>query len=152
MAIVNDQPRGQTNIEAPLKTIQEALHNELGKWSSKSYQIASPPSFEDMYNDYRQAAEKHMPEYGGVGANTNSEMASMIESAVYRAAYNAVSAAIGNSKLLNDQKDMVQGILNKPSMGIGELGRELVRDSMLAGGNIRGGRMSRLAVAEEVYR
>lgn len=152
MAIVNDQPRGQTNIEAPLKTIQEALHNELGKWSSKSYQIASPPSFEDMYSDYRQAAEKHMPEYGGGGTDTNSEMASMIESAVYRAAYNAVSAAIGNSKLLNDQKDMVQGILNKPSMGIGELGRELVRDSMLAGGNIRGGRMSRLAVAEEVYR
>lgn len=31
LAVVNDQPRGQTNIEAPLKTIQTALRQEMNR-------------------------------------------------------------------------------------------------------------------------
>lgn len=45
----------------------------------------------------------------------------------------------------------MEAIYQKPTMEIGELGDRLVRDSVLKGGNLRGGSMSRLAVAEEIY-
>lgn len=52
---------------------------------------------------------------------------------------------------MNDQKDMVEGILRNPTTEIGDLNHALARDSMMRGGNYRGGDMARLAIAEEVY-
>lgn len=54
--------------------------------------------------------------------------------------------------LMEQQNRLLQGILEKPTMEIGELNHVLAKDSMLRGGNYRGGDMSRLAVAEEIYR
>lgn len=113
-----------------------------------SYDVAAAPapSFSDMYGGYVNPTVEYTPQYGG-----NSGIAGMSETTIYNLFYNAVSAAINNSKLMNDQKDMVEGILRKPTMEIGDLNTALARDSMYRGGNIRGGSMSRLAVAEEVY-
>lgn len=43
MAVVNDQPRGQTNVETPLRVIQQALHEEMNsqinsQWNGGNYQ------------------------------------------------------------------------------------------------------------------
>lgn len=43
MAVVNDQPRGQTNVETPLRVIQQALREEMtsqlnSQWSGANYQ------------------------------------------------------------------------------------------------------------------
>lgn len=44
MAIVNDQPRGRTNVEAPLSVIQQALREEMNsqlnaQWNGGNYQV-----------------------------------------------------------------------------------------------------------------
>lgn len=76
----------------------------------------------------------------------------VIERAVYTATYNAVSAAMNNSSAMKEQNQILKGILKKPTMEIGDVNNALVKYSMERGGNYRGGNMSRLAVAEEVYR
>ncbi len=46
MAIVNDQPSGQTNVEAPLKVIKQALHEELASFTDKFNNVQLAPTFE----------------------------------------------------------------------------------------------------------
>lgn len=55
------------------------------------------------------------------------------------------------NQLLREQNRLLDAIYRKPTMEIGELNTALARDSMYRGGNMRGGSMSRLAVAEELY-
>lgn len=155
MAIVNDQPRGQTNIEAPLKTIKQALREELGNFDANiqlasfpnigTYQMAPAPTFDDMYN-YRQASN-FTTEYNDAGI---SDGVGLNEEQVYNIVYNAISAAMTNNTLLRSQNEILEDIRDKPSMGIGELGRELAKDSWNRGGNTGKGGM-RLAVAQELY-
>ncbi|MCM1325237.1 MAG: hypothetical protein NC094_01305 [Bacteroidales bacterium] len=151
-AIVNDQPRGQTNIEAPLKVIKQALREELQDFvinmpkMALNYQLAPTPNFETMYGNYNRVPEIQKSNHEGFATSGLLD-----EETAYRIVYGATSSAIANSKLLNDQKDTVDKILKKPTMEVSELGDKLVKDSMIKGGNIRGGNMSRLAVAEEVY-
>ena len=161
LAVVNDQKRGQTNIEAPLKTIQEAVRIELDKFSANSrmampdmgmysYRPMTAPkiSYAGAYGNYQHDMSAYMQGgYNGGG----SGILGMSEAQIYNLAYNAVSAAINNSKLMNDQKDMVEGILRKPTMEIGDLHDRLVKDSYYKGGNMCGGSMQRFVIADELY-
>ena len=135
LAVVNDQKRGQTNIEAPLKTIQEAVRIELDKFSANSrmampdtsmysYRPVTAPeiSYAGAYGNYQHDMSAYMQ--GGYNEGGSGILA-MTEAQVYNLAYNAVSAAINNSKLLNDQKDITEDILNKPTIG-----RDTIVDSV----------------------
>lgn len=130
LAVVNDQKRGQTNVETPLKVIQEALREELTKFSV-NVKAAVPnasvfnyryeptfPSYAEAYGNYQHDTSAYTSSSFNDG---NSEMANVIENAIYRATYNAVSSAIENSKLLNDQKKMVDDIRNKPTLNNGDI-------------------------------
>lgn len=161
LAVVNDQKRGQTNIEAPLKTIQEAVRIELDKFSANfrmampdtsvySYRPMTAPEmgYARAYGNYQHDMSAYMPS----GYNSGSSgLLGMTEAQIYNMAYNAVSAAINNSKLMNDQKDMVEGILRKPTMEIGDVHDRLVKDSYYKGANMHGGNMQRLVTADEFY-
>lgn len=161
LAVVNDQKRGQTNIEAPLKTIQEAVRIELDKFSANfkmampdtsmfSYRPMTAPEIDyaRAYGSYQHDMSTYMPGgYNGGG----SGIFAMTGAQVYNLAYNAVSAAINNSKLMNDQKDMVEGILRKPTVDSDGLYNDFVKKSWERGGN-RGLGGQRLAVAEEFYK
>ncbi len=127
LAVVNDQKRGQTNVETPLKVIQEALREELSKFSVNSVPNANVfnyryeptfPSYAGAYGNYQHDTSAYTSSSFNGG---NSEMANVIENAVYRATYNAISSAIENSKLLNDQKKMVDDIRNKPTLNNGDI-------------------------------
>lgn len=117
LAVVNDQKRGQTNVETPLKVIQEALREELSKFSvnvraavpntralNYSLQPAQVPSYAGAYGNYQYDTSAYTTSRN----NSNSDMSNVIENAVYRATYNAVSSAIGNSKMLGDIKGEIQ--------------------------------------------
>lgn len=132
LAVVNDQKRGQTNVETPLKVIQEALREELTKFSlniqaavpntmTLNYSAAPVPSYAGAYGNYQYETKA----YATSRNSGNSEMARAIESAVYRATYNAVSSAINNSKTLGDIKDSV------------EKGHDLVLDDGVIAGRTR---------------
>lgn len=126
LAVVNDQKRGQTNVETPLKVIQEALRKELTKFSA-NFQAAMPitnafdyryqpmpdPSYDKIYRNYQHDTSAYIASNNN---NNNSEMANIIENAVYRATYNAVSSAMNNNKTLVDIKDLVEDILEKPNL------------------------------------
>lgn len=127
LAVVNDQRKGQTNVETPLKVIQEALREELSKFSVNSVPNANVfnyryeptfPSYAGAYGNYQHDTSAYTSSSFNGG---NSEMANVIENAVYRATYNAISSAIENSKLLNDQKKMVDDIRNKPTLNNGDI-------------------------------
>lgn len=161
LAVVNDQKKGQTNVETPLKVIQEALREELTKFSAK-VQIATPntsmlsfnyepapiPSLAGACGNYRYDTNA----YTGSSLNRrDSGLLGMSEAQVYNLFYNAVESAINNSSLMNKQKDMVEGILKKPTMEIGELHNSLVKDSYYKGANCCGGDMQRFVTANELY-
>lgn len=61
MAVVNDQPRGQTNVETPLRVIQQALHEEMtsqlnSQWNGANYQegMFSSGNSSETVNELRQ--------------------------------------------------------------------------------------------------
>lgn len=85
MAIVNDQPRGQTNIEAPLKVIRQALREEIKTLSIGQYDIAPPPNldFEARNQNSYRAADAYMR--GAYGNSYDDDMRDVIYSAVYDA-------------------------------------------------------------------
>lgn len=84
--------------------------------------VAPAPSFSDMYGGYVNPTVEYTPQYGG-----NSGIAGMSETTIYNLFYNATSAAINNSKLMNDQKDMIEGILKKPTIEGEEIGKMSVK-------------------------
>ena len=157
MAIVNDQPRGQTNIEAPLKVIKQALREELTSLIDKfnnvqltptfkagQFQPAPPPEFDfdaRQRGAYQIAAEIQRENSGTYsnsdGYDNYSEEASLLMS---------------QNQLLREQNRLLEQILRKPTMEISDVHKAIVRDSMERGGNIHGGNMGRLAVAQELYR
>lgn len=109
MAIVNDQPSGQTSVEAPLKVIKQALREELASFTDKfnnvqltptfeveQFQPIPPPEFdfESRYQNSYQAAERHMQQQYGSGGF--GESPSGMERVVYNAVYNATLAAMRN--------------------------------------------------------
>lgn len=109
MAIVNDQPSGQTNVEAPLKVIKQALREELASFTDKfnnaqltptfevgQFQPMPPPEFdfESRYQNSYQAAERHIQQQYGSGGF--GESPSEMERIVYNAVYNATLAAMRN--------------------------------------------------------
>ena len=117
LAVVNDQKRGQTNVETPLKVIQEALREELSKFSvnvhaevmnarALNYRLhpKTVPSYAGAYGNYQYDTSA----YATSRNNSNSDMSNAIENAVYKATYNAVSSAINNSKTLGDIKEEVR--------------------------------------------
>lgn len=55
------------------------------------------------------------------------------------------------NQLLRRQNELLEQILRKPTMEISDVHRAIVRDSMERGGNMHGGNMNRLAVAQELY-
>lgn len=137
LAVVNDQKRGQTNIEAPLKTIQEAVRIELDKFSANfrmampdtsiySYRPMNAPemSYDGAYGNYQHDMSAYM--LGGYNGG-GSGISEMSKEEFWNLFYSATEAAINNSKLMNDQKDMVEGILKKPTIGDEEIGKMSVR-------------------------
>lgn len=117
MAWVNDQPRGQTNVETPLKVIKQALREELATFTDKfntvqltpsfevgQFQPMPPPEFdlETRYQNSYQAAESYWHEEerkrmeSGYNGYAGSESSSEIERIVYNAVYNATLAAMRN--------------------------------------------------------
>lgn len=117
MAWVNDQPRGQTNVETPLKVIKQALREELVTFTDKfntvqltpsfevgQFQPMPPPEFdlETRYQNSYQAAEAYWHEEerkrmeSGYNGYAGSESPSEIERIVYNAVYNATLAAMRN--------------------------------------------------------
>lgn len=154
MAIVNDQPRGQTNIEAPLKVIRQALREEITSlidnvqltptFKVGQFQPAPPPEFDfdaRQREAYQIAAEIQRENSGAYsnsdGYDNYSEEASLLMS---------------QNQLLRRQNELLEQILRKPTMEISDVHKAIVRDSMERGGNIHGGNMGRLAVAQELYR
>lgn len=62
------------------------------------------------------------------------------------------SLLMSQNQLLRRQNELLEQILRKPTMEISDVHKAIVRDSMERGGNIHGGNMGRLAVAQELYR
>lgn len=62
------------------------------------------------------------------------------------------SLLMSQNQLLREQNRLLEQILRKPTMEISDVHKAIVRDSMERGGNIHGGNMGRLAVAQELYR
>lgn len=90
-----------------------------------SYDVAvAPAPLTDIYSGYHYDTSEYM-QSGYTGGD--SSIFGMSETAIYNLFYNAVSAAINNSKLMNDQKDMVEGILKKPTIEGEEIGKMSVR-------------------------
>lgn len=162
LAVVNDQKRGQMNVEAPLKVIQEAVRAELERFSG-NFRIAMPDTSAFNYRPKTAPEMTYAGAYGNYQYDSSAYMQNshdggdsgfweMSETALYNLFYNAASVAIANSRTLSEQNEILEGILEKPTLEIGDLNHALAKDSMLRGGNYRGGDMSRLAVAEEIYR
>lgn len=154
LAIVNDQKRGQTNVETPLKVIQEALREELTKFSAKvqiatpnmgmlRYEAAPAPSLAGAYGNYQYDTGAYTASYN----NNNSDMSNVIEMAVYKGAYNAVSSAINNSKTLGDIKDLIEEGRTIEIDG-SPIYQNMIKRARM---DMRSGRNGRLVVAEELY-
>lgn len=128
MAIVNDQPRGQTNIEAPLKVIKQALREELTSLIDKfnnvqltptfkvgQFQPAPPPEFDferRCQNSY-QAAESYWREEERQRRESNydgfdGELPSDIERKLYDIIYSATRAANKNSQSSFDNEKQIR--------------------------------------------
>ena len=163
MAIVNDQPRGQTNIEAPLKTIKQALREELEKfsanvqlapsWDIGEFQPAPPPEwdFDAQRQRAYQVAEEHMRRQESA-YDSAGNIGGLKEQEIYNIMYNAFTAALTNNRLLREQNEILGDIRQKPTIDSDGLYKDFVRKSLERGGNSHGGNMSRLAVAQELYR
>lgn len=70
-------------------------------------------------------AESIYENYNG-GAAESVFSPDSIKRAVYTATYNAVSAAMNNSSLLREQNEILEGILEKPTIGRDDIGRNAV--------------------------
>ena len=70
-------------------------------------------------------AESIYENYNG-GAAESGFSPDSIKRAVYTATYNAVSAAMNNSSLLREQNEILEGILEKPTIGRDDIGRNAV--------------------------
>lgn len=70
-------------------------------------------------------AESIYENYNGSAAESGFSP-DIIERAVYTATYNAVSAAMNNSSLLREQNEILEGILEKPTIGRDDIGRNAV--------------------------
>lgn len=125
MAIVNDQPRGQTNIEAPLKVIRQALREELTSlidnvqltptFKVGQFQPAPPPEFdfERRYQNSYQAAESYWREEERQRRESNydgfdGELPSDIERKLYDIIYSATRAANKNSQSSFDNEKQIR--------------------------------------------
>ncbi len=108
LAVVNDQKRGQTNIEAPLKTIQEAVRIELDKFSANSrmampdtsmysYRPMTAPEigYAGAYGNYQHDMSAYMP--GGYNSG-GSGLLGMTEEQTYNMFYQAMKTAIHNEQ------------------------------------------------------
>lgn len=122
MAIVNDQPRGQTNIEAPLKVIKQALREELTSLIDKfnnvqltptfkagQFQPAPPPEFDferRCQNSYWREEERQRRESNYDGFD--GELSSDIERKLYDIIYSATRAANKNSQSSFDNEKQIR--------------------------------------------
>lgn len=106
LAVVNDQKRGQTNIEAPLKTIREAVRIELDNFfanfkmampdtSMFSYRPMTVPAIDyaRAYGSYQHDMSTYMP--GGYNSG-GSGLLAMTEEQTYNMFYQAMKTAIHN--------------------------------------------------------
>lgn len=158
MAIVNDQPRGQTNIEAPLKVIRQALREELEFLNSKArmtmptdvfanlgqFEPTPPPEFD--LEARRQGVYEIAAEIQRENSGTFSD------SDGYNNYSEELSLLMSQNQLLREQNRLLQAILDKPTLDSDSLYTNFVQKSMEMGGNFHGGKMNRLAVAQELYR
>lgn len=127
-AIVNDQPRGQTNIEAPLKVIKQALREELTSFTDKfdavqltpsfevgQFQPMPPPEFdfETRYQNSYQAAEAYWHEEerkrmeSGYNSYAGSEISDDMRKELYDIVYNAIGAAMNNNRRLREMDEHI---------------------------------------------
>lgn len=128
LAIVNDQPRGQTNVETPLNTIKQALREELASFTDKFNNVQLAPTFEvgqfepmpppefdfeSRYQNSYQAAEAYWREeerqrmesgYDGYGG---SEISDDMRKELYDIVYNAIGAAMNNNKRLREMDEHI---------------------------------------------
>lgn len=129
LAIVNDQPSGQTNVETPLKVIKQALREELTSLIDKfnnlqliipafevgQFQPAPPPEFdfESRYQNSYQAAEAYWREEERQRRKSNydgfdGELPSDIEKKLYEIIYSATRAANKNSQSSFDNEKTIR--------------------------------------------
>lgn len=127
-AIVNDQPRGQTNIEAPLKVIRQALREELATFTDKfntvqltpsfevgQFQPMPPPEFdlETRYQNSYQAAEAYWREEerqrreSGYNGYAGSKISDDMRKELYDIVYNAIGAAMNNNRRLREMDEHI---------------------------------------------
>lgn len=127
-AIVNDQPRGQTNIEAPLKVIKQALREVLTSFTDNfnnvqlvptftvgQFQPAPPPEFdlETRYQNSYQAAEAYWHEEerqrreSGYNGYDGSKISDDMRKELYDIVYNAIGAAMNNNKRLREMDEHI---------------------------------------------
>lgn len=88
-------------------------------------QVAPAPSLDDIYSGYSYSASAYMQ--SGYGSGSSGLSPDAIERAVYTATYNAVSSAMNNSSLLKEQNEILEGILEKPTIGQDDIGRNAVK-------------------------
>lgn len=117
LAVVNDQKRGQTNVETPLKVIQEALREELTKFSvnaKASVPNASVfnyryeptfPSYAEAYGNYQYSSTPYMPQYNNSGYQNNGYAQNNTET----------------NALLRRQNELLEALLNKPTLNNGDI-------------------------------
>lgn len=157
LAIVNDQPRGQTNVETPLNTIKQALREELASFTDKFNNVQLAPSFEVGQFDVTPPPEfdfdaRHRGAYQ-IAAEIQQENSGVYsDSDGYDNYSEEASLLMSQNQLLREQNRLLQAILDKPTLDSDSLYANFVQKSFERGGNINGGRMNRLAVAQELYR
>lgn len=110
MAVLGDQPRRMTNIEAPLDTIRQAVKMELKeafKGRKLNYQIANPVA-ELSYERYDTSAEK----YTNQATVDSGQITDGIAQAVYRA---FVEANINSGT--NNQQPIIKVYVGNKELG-----------------------------------
>lgn len=152
LAVVNDQKMGQTNIEAPLKTIQEAVRIELDKFSANfrmampdtsvySYRPMTAPEigYAGAYGNYQHDMSAYMP--GGYNSG-GSGLLAMTEAQAYNMVYTAVSTAMRNNKASDGDINL------QVNLDGDVVYRDIVKRTREQSNRIFGGR---LVLADEVY-
>lgn len=131
MAIVNDQPSGQTNVEAPLKVIKQALREELASFTDNFDTLQLTPAFE-----VGQFQPMPPPEFDFESRRQGVyEIAAEVQRENSRVYNNSdgydnyseeLSLLMSQNQLLRRQNELLEQILRKPAISNDEIGKRAV--------------------------
>ncbi|MCM1225707.1 MAG: hypothetical protein NC548_65815, partial [Lachnospiraceae bacterium] len=104
-------------IESSLKgfsvNLQTAPTLDVG-----NYRLASPPNFDDMYKSNNETVSRYMAQYNTQGNYNNGYGQDFSQTD---------SLLMSQNQLLRQQNDLLEKILNKPTIGDDEIGKRSVK-------------------------